>query len=394
MRFASSKELLHATPTLTASDPVIPVSPDVEVLFKEARRRARRRRLLTGGSIVATLSAATVCLFVVTSIQNADPDLPAAAALPRAALQAAQPDIYVVHTPTGTGQPGLVNVMDSGTGQLIRTIGSAYDPYSINSFQLSPDHTTMYYGQLNEAAQTVDLVIAPVDGGPATVMPDAGTPRLSPDGKYLEYANSAGGFFHVKDLSTGEVSTIPGPGGFENLAGSLSWLPDSQHLLLAGSPILLMGYHCAPQLDGAPPMGVCPVPTPPAASPTASILNLDTQVWTPAPLLQRDDGRYGTLLGPGTEPGTVLTMPNGPASPAPLPDHSFGPAPLLTVDTATGAIITTATIPDHSRILNTDTSGTNILILNYQQPDATLDRWEPLTGNQAPLGPQVDEATW
>ena len=53
---------------------------------------------------------------------------------------------------------------------------------------------------------------------------------ISPDGKYLAYADPAG--LHVKLLTTGETHLLPAPEGLATL--SLYWFPDGTRLLVSG----------------------------------------------------------------------------------------------------------------------------------------------------------------
>ena len=134
----------------------------------------------------------------------------------RGGLLAPPPSFYVAHALQTTGAPGAIQVRDTATGAVLRTLGTVYDPYPMNGFVLSPDKSTLYYTALNEPAQTIEIKAIPVTGGRPQVIATGSQPQPSPKGTELAYlpagaALRSTGAVAVMDLATHAVRTITLP---------------------------------------------------------------------------------------------------------------------------------------------------------------------------------------
>jgi hypothetical protein len=352
----------------------LPPPADAEALFKEAKRRERRRRITV---VVVVLAVAIVAVVPIAYLVGGAPaSKKTGTHSPISPAVAGIPSFYVVHAPTATGSPGAINVVDTSTGQVIRALGSAYDPYLENGFQLSPDRFTLYYTRLNQAAQTIEIVAVPVAGGPGQVVAHGITPLLSPDGTKMSFEPyGQPGTIAIMDLATRKISAahIPTTSQSQVVFGT-SWLPGSRQLLVTiGTPIsecsVAPGFACQ----------TLPPPTPPVAK----LLNATgPAMWLQLPPPKTIDGGWTnlSLQGPGPEAGTVLATNNA----------STSGSSIDTVQVATGRVLSSMQIPTGTSLLARDQSGTHFLLSGSNGTAL----WSPPRGATKIVGPTAAEAAW
>ncbi|HVX21418.1 MAG TPA: hypothetical protein VHB02_08720 [Acidimicrobiales bacterium] len=374
------------------------VSDQVELLFEEARRHRRRRRRLAALVVVATLAIVAAIVVPVMAggsghVRPADhPRQPEAPTGP-------VPPVAVIHTPTGTGAPGTIEVIDTTTGQVLRSLGTAYDPYLQNGFAVSPDGRTLYYSSLDEPDQSFPITAVPVAGGPTRVLGHGTDPQPAPDGRQLSYrpivavppADAAGVLPNdrrqvvVVDLSTKARVTleVPVPEPTDAVFGT-SWLPGSRQLLVT------VGNTIEPCTG--PPGSSCSTTPPPPVRSAAYLVDLAHPArWSPVPApggLVR--GWAGLQLeGPGPVPGTVLAVA-GTSAPAP-----GAVAHLLAIDVRTGQVVARHALPAGTTFLARDRTGTQFLLsATASYPIGSTLRWTPSRATLVPVAPPAAEAAW
>lgn len=364
----------HTTESVVTSD----LPADVQALFKEAKRRRRRRRIYAG---LVFLVIVLLMVGLATVSRRARPTVgPITSTAPITSLTPTGiPGTYVAHVPTTTGDPGTIEVVDSASGQVIRTLGSAYDPYLQNGFQLSPDRSTLYYTRLDQPAQTIQIIAVPLNGDPSRVVALGVDPQLSPDGRSMAYEPY--GKPHsiaIMTLANGwTISTqLPTSNQWQTDSG-ISWLPDSRHLLVTRSTPV--SYGC----DS--PFGEACRPPPSFPKPSIAFLEVATnrvQQWSraPTPKVFAGERTTPTLEGPGGQSGTVMALSNAGSS----------ASSLLTIDVETGRVIVRAQLPKGTSFLARDRSGSHLIL---SVPSGT-EKWTPGSGSAQPLGPAFSEAAW
>jgi hypothetical protein len=232
----------------------------------EIRRRGQRRLKLR--RVVAALVAAAVVVAVgaVTLHQLAPQHGTVVAgrghtATPASTTQpipsVAPPAVAVVHLPTTTGQPGPIVVLDIQTGAVLRVLGTVYDPYPDNGFQLSADRRTIYYVHLDEAAQKVETVSVPLGGGTPQVVRVGIRPAPSDDGTLLALLSAAPVSLEVLDPRGGIHHTyaLP-PASGNNDFVTYAWQRGSWRLLAIDIGLTIDSCSDRP----FPPPSSCPSP--------------------------------------------------------------------------------------------------------------------------------------
>jgi hypothetical protein len=361
-------------PSVANPVPTLPLPPDAEALFREARRRERRRRIAMA---VVVIMAALVAGLVVVFAARGDPGRRASTGVnsPAPVPSPPVPRFLVVHAPTATASPGAIEVIDTVTGRVVRTLGSAYDPYLLNGFQLSANRSTLYYTRLNEAAQTIEIVAVAVTGGPSRVIAHGVGPQFSADGTMMSFEPyGQGQTIAILNLGKGQTvdAHIPST-STSQVVFSSSWLPNSRQLLvIVGSPY----ESCT-----GPPGSSCGR-TPPPPPPVAYLLNVTNRLsWSrvSAPSTLSGGWTHLSLQGPGPIPGTVLATID-----------SSDRGAITTVQISTGRILSQLPLPNGTSFLARDRSGTHFLLSDAQ---ATV-RWSPPDHSLQIVGPAAAEAGW
>ncbi len=293
------------------------------------------------------------------------------------------PPTIAVHLPTATAHPGQILLVDSETGATLRSFGAEYDPYVSDGFALAADRSALYYSRLNEPAQKIEIVRAPLGQAGSSVIADGTDERPSPDGRQLAFrpmSTSEG--LAVMDLASGAVRTYPpppAPAGSDALY--LSWLADNRSVVVITSvPGGTSGGACFAPAGrpscGAPPTTATPPP------PEAWLLDTSRSnpSWARLPTpAQSNDGWGGyLLLGPGRVPESLAV------------GWSYGhSADIMTVMTDGSVYDKTALAPD-SLPLSVDATGTNFLIADR----TGLARMSLSDPAPVPIRGPVAEAAW
>jgi hypothetical protein len=358
--------------------PASPEGADAESLPGEVWPRERSQRIAPLLGLCLILTAAAV---VAVALARA-PSAPHPTA-PSAVSSAPVPSVLVVHTPTATGLPGTIEVVDSGTGRVIRTLGSAYDPYLMNGFQLSADRSTLYYTRLNEPAQTIEIVAAPLAGGPSRVVAHGIDPQLSPDGALMSYRPyGQQQTIDVMTLRTGRVveAHLPTSDPSVDVFGS-SWLPDAHQLL-----VTIGTTHDV--CTGPPPFSCATDFATRPAPALAYLLDVGRRpAWSAAPAVRGSSEGWAALAlqGPGTTSGTVLAIRSAP----PAAGAAIAQT-VVTVQVSTGRVLSELSLPTGASFLARDTSGTHFLLADARGTVV----WSPREPGGQAVGPAAAEAAW
>jgi hypothetical protein len=371
------------TPRTVEAQRVLPIaspeSANVEVLFKEAKRRERRRRLVAISGLIVVLAIVPLLILV---LAHGSPDSKkSASASGQVQSTAPTPAFYVAHVPTQTAELGAIEAVRTSTGQVVRQLGQAYDPYPENGFQLAPNGSKLYYVQLNEAQQKIEIVAVSVDSGATNVIAVGSDPQISPNGmrmvfepegaaRVLEVMNlRSKGFFKLHVPITAPSQRIFG----------VSWLPGSQNVIVTiGTPNRNAESDCRPQV-------ACPTfPTPPP--PVSYVAKASSGApWVRAPSPSGVDGgwKYLTLEGAGPRSGTVLVLKSSVSSNA---------SDIETEQVTTGRILSSVVLPANTTFLARDPSATHFLVSSLGL--SATESWSPSTNQLKPLGPLSSEASW
>lgn len=370
-------------PTTAEAQRSLPVtSPDpasAEVLFKEAKRRERRRRIVAAA--VSVVFLAVVVLLILAFTHGSPNSKKSASASRQTQSTAPAPAFYVAHAPTQTAEPGAIEVVRTSTGQVVRQLGVAYDPYPENGFQLAPNGSTLYYVRLNQAQQKIEIVAVSVDGGATTVIAGGSNPQISPNGMRVAFEPDGGAnVINVMNLRSKRSFTlhVPTTARSQRIFG-ISWLPGSQNLIVTiGTPNRNAESSCLPG-------GVCPTfPTPPPpVSYVANVGSRTTWVRVPSPRDVNGGWKYLTLEGAGPRFGTVLVLRSSVSSNA---------SAIETEQVATGRILSNHPLPANTTFLAKDSSDTHFLVSSLGL--SATESWTPSSNQLKPLGPLFSEATW
>ena len=378
----------------TMNDPARALAaPEDPVLWvhRALRRRRSRQALLAVAAVTVLATAAAVSSAVGRDHQTQQLSVePTPTPVP-------VPASYLAHLPDGTGLPGAIQELDTATGQVLHTLGQAYDPYLMNGFTVDPSHQHLYYTTLNEPAQSLDITDQALTGDPPVVLGHGSNLRISPDGHWLAYLalpddlrNTAAtpATVALRDLRNGTQRAIAVP--LPAQTAQLVWLSDSRLLLLQRPPGP-SGRGCAPSIT------TCRPPTP--ADPTTHLYLLDPDhdgaTWATA---TSSGGSPSESTGPAPRAWQTYTL----LAPAQVHDQvqvidSSEPSAVLTVRLQDGAQTDRLTLPAGTQPLGFDASGQHLLFSAPDVPNPpvpagtyTLDEHsQPLR-----LGPFAEEATW
>lgn len=135
---------------------------------------------------------------------------------------------------------GRLVVLDSVSGAEIRELmdGIPTDDPAKNDIAVTPDQREAYVAVPgDESGEGTDIVRVPVAGGePETVVTDAGSPAVSPDGDTLAWVVHAGDVGDPdprlvrRDLSTGEEVRLSGSEDPLHFVSDVTWTADGQQL--------------------------------------------------------------------------------------------------------------------------------------------------------------------
>jgi hypothetical protein len=337
---------------VTSSDPA-----NVEALFKEAKRRERRRRFVAVfGLIVFLVIVASLILALTRGSPGSNTSAPP---LRRVQSTAPTPAFYVAHAPTSTAEPGAIEVVKAATGHVVRQLGLAYDPYPENGFQLAPNGSTLYYVQLDQAAQSINIVAVSVHGGATTVIGRGIDPQISPNGVSMSFEPYGRPHaLEVMNLRTKSsfILHVPTNAQSQRIFG-VSWLPDSRQLMVSiGWPNRNDEYSCpSPPSPGVTGNITCPT-FPPPPPPVSYVVDTKSHTqWSrvPSPRGLKGGWKYLTLEGAGPRLGTVLVLRSSATSNA---------SAIETEQVATGRILSSDALPGDNTFLARDQSGTHFLI--------------------------------
>jgi hypothetical protein len=216
--------------TLVDERPSATVRDEVQVLFREARRRRRRRWFM--GFLVLVVIVAMI----------------AAVALIRAPSESKSP-AHKTAGPTqqaGSGMPSemvawenfRLDVLSSVSGHVIRTLATDVGEFRGSpSLSVAPSDIVFFDNHSYIGSSPVDRIYSiPVSGGTPTYIADGRTPAVSPDGRFLAYvtndplnANVVNEAITIEDLRTHETRSWTDTAPEADL-WALSWSPDSRLL--------------------------------------------------------------------------------------------------------------------------------------------------------------------
>jgi hypothetical protein len=225
-------------------------APDVDALFKEARRRRRHRRQL-GVLVAAVLVLAGVLVRVELST-------PAGSSSSSRHAGTTPPSTLPPGTPTeivGWTSNAKVVVIATATGHVMRTLArdvSIFAP-GLPNLSVAPDGTVFFESASPSApttgVETGDQIFSvPITGGPVHDIAAGSDPQVSPNGRLLAFispdpAGEAGEAPYLVptvgvDIATlspgGTVSQVrrlpPGPAEVNQGASDLSWSGNSKDL--------------------------------------------------------------------------------------------------------------------------------------------------------------------
>ena len=237
--------------TLTAARPTDGGSaPDVEALFKEARRRRRRRRQL-GVLVVAVLAVGAVVARValLTPAPSSSSSRHDATTPPRSLPSGTPAEIV------GWTSNHKVVVISTATGHVMRTLApdvSIFAP-GLPNVSVAPGGTVFFESAQPSTSTTgIDtgdqIFSVPITGGPVRHIAAGSDPQVSPNGHFLAFisANPSGEAGEAPYLvppvgvdiaalspegTVSQVRTLPpGPAQVNQGASDLSWSGDSKDL--------------------------------------------------------------------------------------------------------------------------------------------------------------------
>jgi hypothetical protein len=237
--------------TLTAARPTDGRSaPDVDALFKEARRRRRRRRQL-GVLIAAVLAVAAVVAHVAlrTLTESSSSSRHTGATPPRTLPPGTPAEIV------GWTSNHNVVAISTATGDVVRTLATDVSIFApgLPNVSVAPGGTVFFESAAPSTSTTgVDtgdqIFSVPITGGPVRDIAAGSDPQVSPNGRFLAFisADPVGEAGEAPYLvppvgvdiaalspegTVDQVRTLPpGPAQLNQGASDLSWSRDSKDL--------------------------------------------------------------------------------------------------------------------------------------------------------------------
>ncbi|MHB1516688.1 MAG: TolB family protein [Acidimicrobiales bacterium] len=216
--------------TLIDERPNAEVRDEVQVLFREARRRRRRRWFM--GIVVLVVTIAMI----------------ATVALVRASSVARSPARKTTG-PTQQAVPGMpsevvawehfrLDVLSSVSGHVIRTLATDVSEFrGLPSLSVAPNGMVFFDDHAFIGSSPVDRIYSvPVSGGAPRFIADGRTPAVSPDGRFLAYVNNdpidaavLNEAITIEDLRTHVTRSWTDTAPEADL-WALAWSPDSRLL--------------------------------------------------------------------------------------------------------------------------------------------------------------------
>ncbi len=216
--------------TLIDKRSTAPAHDEVQVLFREARRR-RRRRWMVGFLVLAvTLATIAAVVLVRRSSMSRSRGHIMAGSVPQAA--SAFPSEVVVW------EHFRLDVLSSLDGHRIRTLATDVGEFRGSpSLSVAPGGTVYFDNHAYVGSSPVDRIYSVrVSGGAASHIADGRTPAVSPDGRLLAYVTNnpvAGAVYKesitIEDLRSHAIRSWTAMAPEADL-WALSWAPDSRSL--------------------------------------------------------------------------------------------------------------------------------------------------------------------
>ena len=219
--------------TLIGERLTAPAHDEVQVLFREARRR-RRRRWFVGflATAVTVVSVGTVAAAVLVRRSSVSKSPGHTTAIPSQQAASAMPAEVVVW------EHFRLDVLSSLDGHLIRTLATDVGEYRGSpSLSVAPGGTVYFDNHAYVGSSPVDRIYSvSVSGGAPSYIADGRTPTISPDGRLLAYVSNdpvAGALVQetitIEDLQSHSIRSWTAAAPKADL-WALSWSPDSRYL--------------------------------------------------------------------------------------------------------------------------------------------------------------------